>query len=127
MMGAGAAVCRAERAGGIVPEKVDKPYPKTAALPGSLQARYVRCGKPSCRCARGELHGPYIRRVYWEAGRQRRRYVPLAAVEATRVALAAWQEQRAAVRAERRAVRLLRGQLAAMRRLLNDLAPVGKE
>jgi hypothetical protein len=93
-----------------------------APLAGSLQVRYVRCGKASCRCARGELHGPYARRVYWEAGRQRRQYVPLAAVEATLDALTAWHEEREAMREERCTVRLLRKQLAAMRRLLKDLA-----
>jgi hypothetical protein len=32
------------------------------ALPGSLASRYMRCGKPNCRC-RAEppvLHGPYL-------------------------------------------------------------------
>jgi uncharacterized protein DUF6788 len=27
-------------------------------LRGSLMERYVTCGNPSCRCARGEKHGP---------------------------------------------------------------------
>ena len=42
----------------------------------------VRCGKPSCRCARGLRHGPYtfLRYQYWDrvAGRDRygREYVP---------------------------------------------------
>lgn len=36
----------------------------------------IRCGKPSCRCARGELHGPYWY-VYWRdsGGKLRKRYV----------------------------------------------------
>jgi hypothetical protein len=29
-------------------------------LHGSLQTQSRRCGKPGCRCATGELHGPYI-------------------------------------------------------------------
>lgn len=28
-------------------------------LPGSLVEQRRRCGKEGCRCARGELHGPY--------------------------------------------------------------------
>jgi uncharacterized protein DUF6788 len=42
----------------------------------------VKCGKPSCRCARGARHGPYtfLRYQYWDedAGRDRyaREYVP---------------------------------------------------
>jgi hypothetical protein len=27
-------------------------------LRGSLTERYLTCGKPECRCARGERHGP---------------------------------------------------------------------
>jgi len=27
-------------------------------LRGSLVERYLRCGKPNCRCARGRRHGP---------------------------------------------------------------------
>jgi hypothetical protein len=29
-------------------------------LYGSLQTQGRRCGKPGCRCAAGELHGPYV-------------------------------------------------------------------
>jgi len=30
-------------------------------LPGSVQTRQYRCGKPSCRCmTQGLLHGPYV-------------------------------------------------------------------
>jgi hypothetical protein len=30
-----------------------------AVIAGSLQTQRRRCGKEGCRCARGELHGPY--------------------------------------------------------------------
>lgn len=32
------------------------------ALPGSITERYMRCGKPTCRCADDpdKLHGPYL-------------------------------------------------------------------
>lgn len=45
-------------------------------LSGSLLRQWVRCGKPSCRCARGDLHGPYWYR-YWrdEEGRAHKHYV----------------------------------------------------
>lgn len=26
---------------------------------GSYVLEYISCGKPNCKCARGELHGPY--------------------------------------------------------------------
>jgi hypothetical protein len=32
--------------------------PVTDILRGSLVERYVTCGNPSCKCARGERHGP---------------------------------------------------------------------
>lgn len=32
--------------------------PKT--LPGSVHGQYVRCGKQTCKCTRGKLHGPYF-------------------------------------------------------------------
>jgi hypothetical protein len=32
--------------------------PVTDILRGSLLERYVTCGNPSCKCARGDRHGP---------------------------------------------------------------------
>jgi len=32
--------------------------PITEILRGSLVERYVTCGNPACKCARGERHGP---------------------------------------------------------------------
>lgn len=32
--------------------------PPEETLRGSLVERYVTCGNPSCKCARGERHGP---------------------------------------------------------------------
>lgn len=59
-------------------------------LAGSLVEQSRRCGKPSCRCAGGELHGPYVYlSVGRGAGRRSLLYVPeaLAAVVRRRVAL----------------------------------------
>jgi hypothetical protein len=55
-------------------------FPKTSAedeVPqgAAVCAHYVRCGKQSCRCAKGGLHGPYYRYGWRENGRQRWRYV----------------------------------------------------
>ena len=55
-------------------------------LRGSLLSQQRRCGKAGCRCARGELHGPY---VYLSLGREAARagrlvYVPEAMSEAVR-------------------------------------------
>ena len=35
------------------------PKPIPAELPGAVCQQWVKCGKPNCHCARGELHGPY--------------------------------------------------------------------
>jgi len=32
--------------------------PVTETMRGSLVERYVTCGNPSCKCAKGERHGP---------------------------------------------------------------------
>jgi hypothetical protein len=36
---------------------------------------FRKCGKPTCKCARGELHGPYIVAYYREGKRLRKRYL----------------------------------------------------
>ena len=88
--------------------------PKIEPLPGVLLANPVRCGKPACRCARGELHGPYLYRRWREGGRQRRRYVRPAEVGRVEAALAEWRRLHPPAYA-------MRQQLAALRRLLKQL------
>lgn len=53
-----------------------------ATLRGALQRQMRRCGKPGCRCASGELHGPYIYVAVRTGSRRRLLYVPTEAVEA---------------------------------------------
>lgn len=103
--------------------KSDKAPPKTAPviMRGHIEAKYVRCGKASCRCARGELHGPYYRRAYAAGGRRERHYVRLGAVDTTRAAIAAWRSQRERVRADRMTVRRFRALLRAYGRLSEDV------
>lgn len=49
---------------------------------GSLVEQYVTCGKPTCRCARGDKHGP-LSYLYWkEQGRSRSLYIPRDEVKA---------------------------------------------
>ncbi len=51
---------------------------------GSLVEQYVTCGKSTCRCARGDKHGP-LYYLYWkEQGRSRSLYVPREQVEVLR-------------------------------------------
>lgn len=52
-------LARRDREGeGAVKNKSGNMLPKT--LPGAVCAQMVRCGKSNCKCARGELHGPYF-------------------------------------------------------------------
>ena len=45
-------------------------------LAGTLAEQARRCGRPGCRCAGGEPHGPYLYFSPRQAGRGRLRYVP---------------------------------------------------
>lgn len=58
-------------------------------IAGSVVEQGRRCGKEGCRCARGELHGPYTYVVLpREGGRTRTVYVPAGAAEAVRAGAA---------------------------------------
>src|SRR5688500_34237 len=82
--------------------KPPKPLPKIppdGLLSGAVCAQYKRCGKANCRCARGQLHGPYYYRFKWHSGRVIKKYIPLAQVEEVFAACA----RHRAVQADRRA------------------------
>ena len=52
---------------------------------GSVVTHRRRCGKPGCRCANGELHGPYLYlSVRRAAASARLVYVPAALADAVR-------------------------------------------
>jgi len=53
-------------------------------LAGSLAEQPRRCGRPGCRCADGEPHGPYAYFTPRPGGRGRARYVPAALAGAVR-------------------------------------------
>lgn len=61
-----------------------KPLPKMLA--GCICAQWKKCGKPNCRCARGELHGPYFYRFWWSGGHQRKSFIKASEVEQVREA-----------------------------------------
>lgn len=44
-------------------------------LPGALVRDFKRCGRPTCKCASGALHGPYFVRVWHDGTRRRKAYV----------------------------------------------------
>jgi hypothetical protein len=72
-------------------EQSGSSFPKITPLPGSLHAEWRRCGKPTCRCARGSLHGPYWVRRWWEHGTQRKAYVSRNRVAEVSAGIAAWR------------------------------------
>ena len=89
-------------------------FPKVPAL-----VRHpVRCGSPSCRCTRGELHESW--RLVWRAadGRQRRRYVRRADLEAVRAIVGRRAEEARAARLERA---IAGGELRTLIRLYREL------
>ena len=53
-------------------------------LAGSLAEQSRRCGRPGCRCASGEPHGPYAYFLPRPGGRGRARYVPAALAQVVR-------------------------------------------
>jgi hypothetical protein len=82
-------------------------------LAGSLVEQTRRCGKPGCRCAEGEPHGPYAYFAPKTAGRGRLRYVPASLVAAVRARLVRG-EQVAAVLTE---ISAINAELLARREL----------
>ena len=74
-------------------------------LPGSLHARWGRCGTTGCRCAKGELHGPYYRRFWREGGRTRSAYIRRADVPGVLAACVRYKAARMSRRAMRRMLR----------------------
>jgi hypothetical protein len=69
-----------------------------ALIAGSVVDQGRRCGKEGCRCATGELHGPYTYVVLPRVGgRTRTVYVPAAAANAVREGAAISTQVRAAL------------------------------
>src|SRR5436853_6143287 len=90
--------------------KTAKMGTKIEPLPGDLNARFVRCGKPNCKCAKGDLHGPYYVRRWREFGQRRSKYVKKGDVFAMKVAVETHRRQKKQARREwREAIKTLRG------------------
>jgi len=81
---------------------------------GSLVEQYVTCGKPRCRCTRGQKHGP-LYYLYWkEPGRSRSLYVPREKVGELRRQIQNYRRFQAELS------RLLRGQLRGWQRRIQE-------
>jgi hypothetical protein len=84
-----------------VETKIEKPLPKIVPLQGSVCPQFRRCGKPNCRCAKGELHGAYFYRFWREGVKLRKQYIPRSQVEQVRAACAAYRAEREKERLQR--------------------------
>lgn len=84
-----------------------------AVLAGSLVEQTRRCGKPGCRCAAGDPHGPYAYFAAKTAGRGRSRYVPSNLVAVVRAGLARGEQ----VETVLREVSVINAELLARREL----------
>ena len=64
-------------------KKLEETTTKIEPLRGGLEARFKRCGKVNCRCAKGELHGPYYLRRWQRYGKKCSKYVKKRELSAT--------------------------------------------
>src|SRR5262245_30124792 len=82
--------------------KSENPTTKISPLPGAIDARMVRCGKPNCRCATAELHGPYYLRRWRVAGVRRSKHVKKQDVLSMKTAVETYRRQQKQARAVQR-------------------------
>ena len=65
---------------------------------GTLAERGRVCGKPTCRCARGEKH-PAVQLAHWAGdGKTRSQHVPYAVADTVRAGVDAWHRFQAIAR-----------------------------
>jgi hypothetical protein len=82
-------------------KKPPKCFPKISdneVLNGSVHATFARCGKPNCKCARGERHGPYYHRYRRVGDRILKEYIPLAKVKDVESACVRYKLRQAEIR-----------------------------
>lgn len=78
-------------------------------VPGSFYLMHRKCGKPSCHCARGQLHATYVL-TRSEAGKHKLYCVPATQRARVRKLAAAWKRSQKA----RAKLHQLHGQLLAL-------------
>ena len=74
--------------------KNQKTTSKIEPLKGYLEPQMVRCGKANCKCAKGELHGPYYLRRWQRHGERQSKYVKKGELSATLAACLAYKRDR---------------------------------
>ena len=85
-----------DRARSASPPVLARMCPKIPAL---VQTR-KRCGKPTCRCARGELHGPYWTLRWRDGTAHRRKHVGSEEILGVRAILEGRRRDRAELRGD---------------------------
>lgn len=91
-------------------------------LPGTVCRQMIRCGKPNCKCARGQLHGAYYYHFVRVNGKLTKRYLKKHEVEPTRVAcLARREEKRAERERSRQTWQMIREMKASLHVLLQSV------
>ena len=70
-------------------------------LNGHIEKRFVRCGKPTCKCAKGFLHTAFYH-VWYADGQRFRKYVRKAQVEMLRYKCEQYRQLQTKLRAGRR-------------------------
>jgi Family of unknown function (DUF6788) len=68
--------------------------PKIGPLPGAVCKQMKRCGKPNCKCSKGELHGPYHYRFIYARGKQLKIYVKKSEFQTISAACLAYKRDR---------------------------------
>ena len=86
---------RSRKASRVSPEtKLENSLPKIEPLPGAICRQMIRCGRSNCKCAKGQLHGPYYYRFFYIGGRQYKKYVKKGELSATFAACLAYKRDR---------------------------------
>jgi hypothetical protein len=78
-------------------------------LPGVVCKQWKKCGKLSCRCARGQLHGPYFARFWRHNGRLCKAYVRKRDLDEVRRCCLARRQAREDLRVAMQTIRELAG------------------
>ncbi len=98
------------------------PLPQIARTAGTVHVQHRVCGRPTCRCRRGERHvGHYL--FTREGGRLRKRYVKASEVKAVR---AACDERRLRERVRRAVVQSAREKCRAFAAFVREVERYGR-
>jgi hypothetical protein len=106
----------------------EKVAPKINPIPGGLMTKWVRCGRANCRCAKGQLHGPYYYHRYQANGERRKKYVRKSDLPIIKAGINELRKQKAEARVVSEKARAdLRQITDRLRELSKEMRSVGYE